>query len=130
MKRKLSSRKLAEWITLLVSAGTILALIVYLIFDLTTPASPYIELVARPLPAEAKQVGDRYVLPVEIENRGQKTIGYASFRIVITAPHGTQTDSIELQYLAKNSRTRIYKYLERDPKHSRIDISPIYYKFE
>lgn len=130
MKRKVPGRKLAEWITLIVSSATILGLIAYLVMDIFTPASNHIELAATPVYGEAARAGNRFVLPIEIENRGGKTVAYASFSIAITGPDGKESETFELKYLAGNSKRRIYKYLPRDPKDVRIDLVPVYYTLE
>jgi uncharacterized protein (TIGR02588 family) len=129
MTRKKPARLLAEWVTLIVSAATILGLIVYLVVELATPASSYVELVAQPVHAEIAQVGGRFVLPVEIENRGGKTAAYAKFRVTSDGQSGTETE-FELQYLGRNSRQRVYIYLDRDPRNMNVRVLPLYYRLD
>ena len=130
MKRTIAPRKLAEWTTLILSITVIGALTVYLILDLRSPASPYVELAVRAEYGEVRQVGNRYVLPIDIENKGDKAVGRANIRITIHGSQGTQTDDFEIQYLGKRSKTRIYRYFERDPRALKVEISPTHYAFE
>ena len=126
MKRALSSRKLAEWITLLVSVTVIASLIVYLAFDLTRTTSPYVELVARPAVDEVSKAGDRYVLPVDIHNRG-RAVARANIRIVLS---GGEQHDVQIEYLGRGSKTRIYKYLDRDPRGARLTVTPTDYSLD
>jgi uncharacterized protein (TIGR02588 family) len=130
MKRRMPVRKLAEWVTLIVSSATIVALIAYLLFEFAAPASPYVELVATPLFGNAQKVGESFVLPIDIENRGSRTVALATFRITIAGPSGEEHEHIELQYLARTSKQRIYKYLAREPKSANVRIVPGYYRLE
>jgi uncharacterized protein (TIGR02588 family) len=123
-------RKLAEWITLAVSGATILGLIAYLAVDLTTPASPYVELVATPLHAAARRTGERFVLPIAIANRGGKTVSYASFRIDVAGKAGERTETVEVEYLARDSTQHVYLLLEDDPASAKIRITPVYYRLD
>jgi uncharacterized protein (TIGR02588 family) len=130
MKRTMPARKLAEWITLAVSTVTILALVAYLLFEFAAPASPFVELVATPLFSDAQKVGESFVLPIDIENRGRRTVALATFRITIAGANGEEYEHIELQYLARTSKQRIYKYLAREPKRGNVRIVPGYYRLE
>ena len=130
MKRPMPVRKLAEWITLIVSAATIIGLIVYLLFEFAAPDSPYVELVATPSVDEARKVGESFVLPIDIENRGGRTVALATFRITSAGANGEEHEHVELQYLARTSKQRIYMYLARDPKIANVRITPGYYRLE
>ena len=126
MKRWMSSRKLAEWITLLVSSSVLVALIVYLALDLTRTASPYVELIARPALAEVEKAGDRYVLPIDVHNRG-RAVARANIRIALD---GSENHDIGIEYLGKGSKTRVYKYLDRDPRAVRLTVTPTHYALD
>ena len=98
-RRTLPPRTLAEWTTLVLSITVIGALIVYLVMDLRSPASPYVEIAVRSEYGEVRQVGNRYVLPIDIENKGDKAVGRANIRITIHGSQGPPTDDFEIQYL-------------------------------
>jgi uncharacterized protein (TIGR02588 family) len=123
-------RTIAEWITLAVSGATIVGLIAYLVADLTTPASPYVELVATPLPTAARRSGDRFVLPIAIANRGGKTVSYASFRIDVAGKAGPRTETVEVEYLARDSTQHVYLVLEEDPASAQVRVTPGYYRLD
>ena len=127
MKRTLPKRKLAEWITLVTSIVVILSLVVYLVHDLLSPASPYVEILARPAYAEVSRAGSRYVLPIDIESRADRAVARVNVRI---AQAGAQPDDVEIQYLGKRSTVRIYRYLDQDPRTLKIEIAPTHYVFD
>ena len=127
MKNK---RKLAEWMTLLVSAAILIGLIIYLVLDVTYPASPYVELEVNALRDQVQKAGSRFVLPIEIHNKGERTIAYASLRVDVAIGNEAEKENVEVEFLGRKSKTRIYKYFDSDPRSLKIGVTPVYYKFE
>ena len=127
MKRTFPSRKLAEWVTLLTSVVVIVALIAYLVHDALTPASPYVEILARPSYGEVSRAGNRYVLPIDVESRADRAVTRVNIRITVA---GAPVEDVEIQYLGKRATTRIYRYFDQDPRTLRIEIAPTHYVFE
>ena len=127
--KKMPVRKLAEWVTLGVSTATILGLTTYLVLDLTETDTPYIELVATPLHAQARRVGERFVVPIEIENRGNRTVTYASFSVAVAGSEA-RAETVEVEYLARESTQRVYKFVERDPASAKVTVTPVYYRLD
>ena len=127
--KKMPVRKLAEWVTLGVSSATILGLMTYLVLDLTEPDSPYVELVATPMHAEAQRVSERFVLPIDIANRGSRTVSHASFSVAVAgSERGNET--VEVEYLARESTQRVYKFVDRDPASAKVMVTPVYYRLD
>lgn len=127
MKRAFSKRKLAEWITLIASVVVIFFLVAYLVHDLLSPASPYVEVLARPAYAEVSRAGNRYVLPIDIESRADRAVARLNIRIVVP---GSPPDDVEIQYLGKRSTVRIYRYFDHDPRTLKVEIAPTHYVFD
>ena len=128
--KEMPVRKLAEWVTLGVSSATILGLMTYLVLDLTEPDSPYVELVATPMHAEARRVGERFVLPIDIANRGSRTVSHASFSVAVAGIDSGRNETIEVDYLARESTQRVYKFVDRDPASAKVTVTPVYYRLD
>lgn len=127
---KTPSRKLAEWITLILSALVVFSVVIYLVWDLSTPNSSIIEIEAKALVSEAQKKGNYFVLPIEVHNRGQKTISMVKLEVQLSGSKKAQSEEMEIQYLGRDSKQRVYMYLSEEPKSQEIQVRPIYYYFD
>jgi uncharacterized protein (TIGR02588 family) len=126
-----TERRVAEWVTLSVSTLLILAISAYLLIEATRPVGPYVPVEARPLPEEVRQEGKQYILPIEITNRGRRTVRDLQIEVKLRAPGGTsETREWTIDFLAEQSRQKAYLYLPWPPDPTGIEAKPLLYRLE
>jgi uncharacterized protein (TIGR02588 family) len=123
-----ASRRFAEWISLGISAVLLLCLAGYLLLQALTPDSPYLLAEARPLTAEVEQKGGRFILPIEITNRGRRTLRELKVEVRMTEPSGqADTRDLAIDYLGEQSTQKVFLYFEQDPRTLQIEARPVHY---
>jgi uncharacterized protein (TIGR02588 family) len=127
-RRAGASRRFAEWISLGISAVLLLSLAGYLILQALAPDSPYLLAEARPLTEEVQQKGDRFILPIEISNRGRRTLRELKVEVGVTEPGGrSETRELQIDYLGEQSAQTVFLYFEQDPRALQIEARPVHY---
>jgi uncharacterized protein (TIGR02588 family) len=124
-------RTAAEWVTLGVSALILLGIIGYLVYQAMRPAPPHVRVEARALVGRVERAGDRYVLPIELRNRGRRTVR----QLRVEVRHGRQgeepeTTELDVDYLGGGSTHEAYVYLEEDPRGLKVEVEPRQYQLE
>jgi|GEM_PF-4680592 uncharacterized protein (TIGR02588 family) len=127
---KLPSRKLAEWITLVISAVVFLSVVFFLVLDLSETPSEYLEITATPLFSQIKKQGKLYILPLEVRNSGIQTLTAVKVRVSFGAKDQSAQEDIEIQYLPRQSAQKVYLNFERDPRLLDLKAKPVYYYFD
>ena len=126
-----TARKLAEWVSLAISAVLILSIMGFLVGQVFTPEAPHVPVQARALLEKTKQAGEQYVLPVEIVNQGNQTLRNLMVEVEATEPGKEPTKyEVEIDYLGEGARQEAYLYLPVDPRTVEIEVTPLRYSLE
>lgn len=126
-----TGHKLAEWVTLGVSILLVLALGGYLAYQAVRGETPFVPASVTPLIAQAKPEGNRYILPVEVENRGARTVRDFKGELTFRTPDGRwHTREFTIDFLGEHSKEMLYFYLEHPPKDLEILAGPQKYALE
>lgn len=123
-------RRLAEWISVAVSAALILGLAVFLVVaGLTGPEGSVVPEV-RALPDRAEQHGDVWVLPVRVKNQGRQMLGDLGVELRYTPPGAPQPERVEatIDYLGKRSEQEVYFYVPGDPRGMSVEARALHFQ--
>lgn len=124
-------RRLAEWLTFGVSAALVLVLGCYLVWRMREPVDDvaFAQVVARP--AQVREHGGRFALPIEIENPSRRALRDVLIRLRRPGPDSTR-ESIDLvvDYLGQRSSQTIYVYSSSDPRGGAVDAEAISYRVD
>lgn len=124
-------RKLAEWISFGVSVVLILATAAALIWKAMEPNAPMVDVAAVPLLDQAQETGGRFVLPVKVENHGDRTLHDLKVELSFQPPDDTpQTTDAMIDYLGEHSEQVLYFYFEEDPRSLNVEARPASYRLE
>lgn len=124
-------RKLAEWVTMGVSAALVLGVAGFLVHQVTLERTPFVAVEVRPLLEEAREEQGRYILPVEVKNRGHHTLQDFEGQVVYRSPEGErETRTFKIDYLGEQSEQKVYFYFERPPREISVEARPHSYILE
>ena len=127
-KRASTRRKAAERITMAGSVLVVLAVASFLLYEIAGPDSPYVPVSIRPRLDQVEPGDLRWLLPVEVENRGRRTLQGFKAEVVYEAPGGERgRREIEIDFLGEGSAQRHYVSFDRDPRELRIEARPLSY---
>jgi uncharacterized protein (TIGR02588 family) len=127
-KRASMRRKTAEWITTAGSVLVVVAVAAFLLYEIVGPDSPYVPVSIRPRLDQVERRDERWLLPVEVENRGRRTLQGFKAEVTYEAPAGDRgRREIEIDFLGEGSVQRHYVSLDRDPRQLRIEARPLSY---
>lgn len=130
-KRASTRRKLAEWFTLGASAVVVLGVAGLLVREALGSDSPYVEIAMEPRLEEVEPRAGRWLLPVDVENRGQRTLQDFKSEIVFDGENGAhEVREIEIDFLGESSTHRHYVFLDADPRSLRIVAHPLGYRVD
>ena len=124
------ARKLAEWVTMGISMLLILGLAGYLVFQGFQPAPPYIPAEVRALMQQVRQDGERYILPVEVANRGNRTLRDLKVEVTYLGPEGKETQDFLIDYLGERSQQNLFFYFDRHPAELQVETQPVSYRLD
>lgn len=117
--------KAAERMTMVISALLVLATAGYLAWRATreqVEAVP-VRLVAHV--QESRAVEGGYVLPVEVENRGDRTIHQFRGEVSWKDEAGNdQQRDIEVDYIGEHASQRVYLIVQHDPHALKLTLTP------
>ena len=123
-----TARTLAEWVSLGVSALLIISMVGFLIYEGVRGQPPFVPTQVRPLAHEARRLGERYILPIEVRNLGDRTLRELEIEATYRTPEGKEeTQEFTVAYLGEGSSTRLYLYLDRDPSGEKIEARAVHY---
>jgi uncharacterized protein (TIGR02588 family) len=132
-------RNVAEATTLGVSVVIILGIAGALVYRAFHSHDPYLVIEAHALAGEARRAGDRWVVPVEVRNAGDRTATRVTIAVTVegesaAASSGTAdaTESYDahVEYLGGRSRRRVYVYLDRAPGRAPIEARVVHYSVD
>jgi len=78
------------------------------------------------------QVGAVFILPVEVENSGERTLRDLTVELTYT-PSGEQEPrkaEATIDYLGQRARQKIYFYLNHDPRQMQVKVRPLHYRLD
>lgn len=109
--------KLAEWVTMLLGLLLVLGVAGYLVAEALREQAAFIPVQVNAHVEEAQRVDRGYVLPLEIVNRGHRTIhrfrGGVAWR---PADGDVQYREIEVDYIGERASQRAYVVMQQDPR--------------
>jgi len=81
---------------------------------------------------ESAAVGERFVLPFDVQNRGERTLTLLAIELSYRDSRGRPvSEKIELKYLGEESRQTVYLYTKDDPRTLReLEARPAYYQLD
>ncbi|MGV3532650.1 MAG: hypothetical protein ACO1QR_09805 [Chthoniobacteraceae bacterium] len=127
----ISNRKLAEWVSLITSALLILGVAAVLIHSALQPNEPVVEVTATAEMAKVQAKGERFVLPVRLENKGDRTVHDLTVEVSFQPNDAEpQTAEMTIDYLGEHSENVVYFYFEEDPKGLQIKTRPASYRLD
>ena len=133
-KQRPAGRKLAEWVTLGVSVVLVLGVAGHLLREALEDRPPYIPVTVRVLTEEAGDTGGTFVLPLEVANRGGRTITSLTVRVTTRPADGGAAEPTEIDltidYLGEGASERVYVVLDRHPRELRVEARTVSYQLE
>ena len=130
--KRSSRRRLAEWTSLGISLLLILGTTGYLVYQGLREEEPFVPVVVEPQLGSARQLGERYILPIKIRNAGGHTLRDLKIEIELQPPGSPQpqVQDFILDYLGERSEQTIYISLDRDPRTVPVRAAPAQYRLE
>jgi uncharacterized protein (TIGR02588 family) len=124
-------RKLAEWVSLGISLVLILGLAGCLLYEALQPHPPYVPVQVKPLLAEVREEDNRYILPIQVANRGERTLRDLTIEVEYRSEDGkSETRDIIIDYLGERSGQKVYTYFDRHPRYLRLRARPTSYRLD
>ena len=126
-------RKLAEMVTLGASALLILSVTVYLTYLGLRADDPAVPVEVRLLTDQVQQTGGQFVVPVEVRNRGQRTLRSVKVLVAhrpLNDGGGGDVTDFEIDYLGPSSTQKVYLHLDRHPHSLKLDLRPVHYALD
>ena len=129
--RRFGGRKLAEWVTMGVSVVLVLGTAGYLVYLGLRADPPLVPVEVNVMIDRAENKDGRYVVPIEVRNRGRRTVKNLEVRLTQLSADGRQVSSeITIDYLGEGATAKAYVYLNRDPRVARPEAEPFSYQLE
>lgn len=130
-RRRSALRTSAEWVSLAISSLLLAGVVVYLIRAALQPRLLHQLAVAEPRLTEARQLGEVWVLPVEIRNPGDRTLRNLVVEVTHRGAGGEEEkQELTLDYLGERSKTQVFVYVEDDPAGLDFKAQPLNYQVE
>lgn len=125
-------RTLAEWVSLGISAALIAGLGVFLVYEIMKGDGAYNVARAVAQTDQVQQVEGLFILPVEVENRGERTLRDVAVELTYTLPGKEQPETAEakIDYLGEGVKQKLYFYLEHDPRQMPVSARALHYQLD
>lgn len=126
------SRTLAEWVSLGVSCLLIVGLAGFLVYEIVKGNDPYNLAKTSARTDEARQVEAVFILPVEVENTGRRTLRDLDVELTYAPPGKQQPEQATktIDYLGEGSTQTLYFYLDHDPRQMAVHVRPLHYRVD
>jgi uncharacterized protein (TIGR02588 family) len=110
----------------------ILALAGYLIQQGVFGNGPLMPVETRVQLDHVGRAGERYVVPIEVHNRGDRTMRDAKVEVTHrTDPKAEpQSQDFTIDYLGEGSKQTIYLYVDSDPATLDVRVNVLHYRLE
>jgi uncharacterized protein (TIGR02588 family) len=127
-----AGRTLAEWVSLGASCLLIAGLALFLVYEIVKGNDPYSVARTAARTDEVRQVEAVFILPVEVENAGRRTLRDLEVELRYTPPGHQQPEKAEktIDYLGERSKQRLYFYLDYDPRQMPVHVRPLHYRLD
>ena len=130
-KDRPAGRKLAEWVTMGVSLLVVAGVAGVLGYQATREKHAFVPAEMTPLLEEVREVKGQYILPIEVTNRGGRTLQGFKARVTSHPAQGPAEDrDFEIDYLGEGATQKIYLYFDRHPRDLRVRAQPLGYRLE
>ena len=125
-------RTLAEWVSLGVSCLLIVGLAGFLVYETARGDDPYNLARTAARTDEARQVEAVFILPVDVENKGRRTLRDLEVELTYTPPGKQQPERATktIDYLGEGSTQTLYFYLDHDPRQTSVHVRPLHYRLD
>lgn len=125
-------RHVAEWVSFTLSALLLLSLAGYLVQQGMNENVVAVPVETRVRIDQVQQVGARFIVPVEIHNRGRRTMSDAKIQVTHTPSGGgeRQVQDATIDYLGEGSVEQIYVYFDSDPNGQDVRATVLHYRLE
>ncbi len=126
-----AGRKLAEWVTMGLSALLVLSVAGYLAYEAVRDNSSFVPVKVRVLAAQAQPTEGHFLVPIEVRNAGQRTLSNLRLRLTYRSADASEhAEDLSVDYLGERASQTIYLYLDRDPQQFPIVVRPVAYQLE
>lgn len=125
-----TGRKLAEWVTLLISGVLVFGLAGFLLVQALRPHPKYVPVRATPRFEHVQKQGRQFFLPIEVENRGRRTIREVNIEVKWMEQGKPQSRDVPIDYLGEQSSQTAIVIFEADPRNLRVEAAPTYYRLD
>lgn len=131
MSTSRAPRRLAEWVTFGISLALVLGLAAYLGWSMRQPVSDVVVARVIPLFDEVSERDGRFVLPIEVDNPGARTVRDLQVRVEYRG-QGGQRESMQIliDYIGQTSEQVVYAYFHEDPRTLAVRAEPISYRVD
>lgn len=127
-----TGRKLAEWVTMGVSAVLVLGVAGCLLYQALRTEPPFVPARVRVLSDQARESDGRYIVPVEVSNGGVRTLKEIKVKVTYRPAQGggEETGDFVIDYLGGRATQKVYLYFEKHPRELKVEASPFQYQLE
>lgn len=126
--RDTSRRSTAEWTSLAVSLGLILTLVALLAYDYLTNNGQPATIGVRLNTEQIRQSGERYYLPVEVENSGRAAATQVQVEITLEeAGQEMKSTNFTIDFLDGGETAHAVVIFESDPAQGTVRVGGISY---
>ncbi len=123
-----AGRKLAEWVSLGLSALVILALVGYLAVEAFRKNEPFIPVEVQALLNDTREVEGKFILPVKVTNRGAQTLRDLKVELRYEPPgSAAETADVLIDYLGERSEQTAYFYFAQHPNALKLEARAVSY---
>lgn len=124
-------RTFAEWISFSFSLLIVLALGTFLGARMLEKEKTYFSVEAKALFDDGKRADGKYILPIQVSYPKGRTFAKLTVRVTwMEDEKTTNSQDIELEYLAEKARQTTYLYFSEDPRNLKITVTPLRYTLE
>jgi uncharacterized protein (TIGR02588 family) len=121
------ARRLAEWVTLILSVLIVAGLAGYLVQQGMVGDPETVPITAVPDVDGVQRLGEAFVLPIEVKNSGRKSL--KGLQLEVSSPDGTTVD-VQIDYLGQHSTQTVYTIVKSDPRQAPVQVQPRVYTLE
>jgi uncharacterized protein (TIGR02588 family) len=130
-KDRPAARKLAEWVTMGLSVLVVAGVAGVLGYQATREKHAFVPAEMTPLLEEVREVNGQYILPLEVKNRGRRTLHGFKARVTSHPAQGPPEErEFEIDYLGEGATQKTYLYFDRHPRDLRVRAQPLGYRLE